>query len=648
MTLTFPTTVTKPHCYNFYSMGPYENERSSLLSTSPSNRQGNNNSLSLLFENPSDVPASAQSPRKKAVQETTNQPERRNWSFVSCSVQEIQSTFVGSTVFLLYQVVFCLAQAATITRPHASHSSTGVMAQLAALGILGAGPLFLWELADQVPAIYPASDLFLAPFLAGLAQTLDQVLWKQGLQDDDAIFLATFGLLLATGFLLSGALCILAARVKLANLGAFLPHSVLCGFFTTIEILMWSLGFSVDVGAKIGHVVTSGDWTLMGYAIVHHLPSLCVGIIMHLLGPRNPLYVVLLVFGTVLGSYVVLSLTGTTLPEAQAQNWFFSATDLVPEYPTLSWDQYALPAPFGVWVSLWRGDVCWEAYRAGMPTMLALVLLYLVRCSLHSAALKKNIPLVTRKKEEHHPHHDNDNDDDAMIDASSSFRSSSRPATKPSSYNNKNRKKTPLTLNFILEHGYGYSQLWNGLVGGIAIAPSVAASLTLFKLRAETPPPQYGSCLLVLLFYCSNFTLVQYIPKPAFSSLMVLAGLDMVRTWTIDSFWKTKAKWEWCVGPVLVVLSFTMGVLNAIFVGVAISTFIFAASFYNAVRKTRNTEIGTVVNMFDLHLLFFRCFPIGRVRSSSWGMGSRYEVLSNEECGKVIGWTNTEIGFKSW
>jgi MFS superfamily sulfate permease-like transporter len=567
-----------------------ETERSSLLP--PKKRK---NSLTLLFEQPQpETAALNNNPSDGSPAKDHESPPRRhpfffswmNHSIFSCTPQELQNTFVGSTVFLLYQVVFCLAQAATITRPHATHSSTGVMAQMAALGIMTSGPVFLWELADQVPAIYPASDLFLAPFLAGLAQSIDEVLWKHGMEDNDQVFLATFGLLLSVGFMLSGLLCVLAARVKLANLGAFLPYSVLCGFFTTIGVLMWTLGFSVDVGDKVGPVVMSADWNLIRYALIHHIPSCCVGVCMHLSGPKNPLFVILLVCCTVLGSYLLLWATGTTLAEAQTQNWFFSADDLVPQYPTLSLKDYALPAPFGVWVSVWRGDVFWEAFLAGMPMMMALVLLYLVRCSLHSAALKKNIPKVTRKPE-HTTTHDFSSQNGGVpvsLQSSNGGRSNStRNVTSERKHTNKSNK-APLTLNYILEHGYGYSQLLSGLVGGIAIAPAVAASLTLFKLRAEKPPPQYASCLLVVLFYCSNFTMVQYIPKPAFSSLMVLAGLDMIRTWTYNSYFKTKAKMEWCVGPVLVVLAFTIGVLKAIFVGILVSTFIFAANFYNAVR----------------------------------------------------------------
>jgi hypothetical protein len=108
----------------------------------------------------------------------------------------------------------------------------------------------------------------------------------------------------------------------------------------------------------------------------------------------------------------------------------------------------------------------------------------------------------------------------------------------------------------------------------------VAASLTLFKLGAEAKSPQYGSCVLVLLFYLTDFQFVQYIPKAAFSCLLVLAGLDMIKTWLIGSFLKTKAKLEWMVAPLLVVCAFIFGMLPAIFMGVAVSTFIFVANFY--------------------------------------------------------------------
>lgn len=102
------------------------------------------------------------------------------------------------------------------------------------------------------------------------------------------------------------------------------------------------------------------------------------------------------------------------------------------------------------------------------------------------------------------------------------------------------------------------------------------------QLGAEGVAPQYGSFALLGLFYLTDFQLVRYIPKPAFSSLLVLAFLNMMSTWFVKSYSKTKQKWEWMVAPLIVVLTFVVGMLNAIFLGVALSTFIFVASFYRS------------------------------------------------------------------
>jgi hypothetical protein len=79
---------------------------------------------------------------------------------------------------------------------------------------------------------------------------------------------------------------------------------------------------------------------------------------------------------------------------------------------------------------------------------------------------------------------------------------------------------------------------------------SVAAAPTMFMLGADGLAPQIGSVLLLFLFYLSDFRIVGYIPKPAFSSMLVLSFMDMINTWFYKSFFKTKDKMEWIVVPV--------------------------------------------------------------------------------------------------
>jgi MFS superfamily sulfate permease-like transporter len=507
--------------------------------------------LTSLFEHPGHGAAIRPEENEEREESRTNPHLRSISPGATVSCHDLSGTCVGSFVFVIYHVVFCLAQAASVP------GQTGVLAKVAALGTLTAGTSFIFQI--HIPALYPATDLFLAPFLAQMAETIQDILQTKGVQDnnDDTLFLNTLLAVTGFGLLLSGSLSILAARWKLANWGAYLPYSVLCGFFTTIGILMWTLGFSVDTGMKVGQVLMSNDRTVVEDAVLHHFPSVVVGFLMHYAGRQHPYWVLFCIFMTVVIFYTILWTTGTSIAQAQEAQWLFSPKDL--QIPPR--EAYGPPLPFGTLVAAWNGGVDWDAFQAALPTVVALAFLYVIRCSLHAAALFKNKRLLVRR---------NEHSDDVL-----SPMATARPT--------RTRNQPPrLTLGTILENGYGYSQLVAAVIGGITVAPSVAASLTLFQLNAEKPAPQYGSNLLLLAFYLSDFQLVQYIPKTAFSCLMVLAGIDMCRTWLIGSFFKTKDKMEWAVAPLLVILSFSVGMLYAILMGIAASAFLFVANFQKA------------------------------------------------------------------
>lgn len=68
----------------------------------------------------------------------------------------------------------------------------------------------------------------------------------------------------------------------------------------------------------------------------------------------------------------------------------------------------------------------------------------------------------------------------------------------------------------------------------------------------------------------------------AFSCLLSLAFIDIVITWAIKSYSKTKEKSEWFVVPIIVVFAFAVGLLEAVFLGIALSTFIFVAAFFRS------------------------------------------------------------------
>jgi SulP family sulfate permease len=101
-------------------------------------------------------------------------------------------------------------------------------------------------------------------------------------------------------------------------------------------------------------------------------------------------------------------------------------------------------------------------------------------------------------------------------------------------------------------------------------------------LGAESLAPQIGSVILLSVFFFTNFQLVVYIPKPAFSSVLCLAAIDIMDGWFVKSFQKTRSKVEWLVNPFIVIAAFSVGLLSAVFLGLALSTFFFVGSFYRS------------------------------------------------------------------
>jgi len=323
-----------------------------------------------------------------------------------CISQLLQpTTWIGSFMFLLYHVVFCLAQGAAITRPHGESPVFGIMTKMSASGVIFGAVVYWWFLSDDIPALYPALDLFTAPFLANLAVIVDDVLYhdseySQGSSSNDGAFLATFTLLMCLGLIVTSTLLMLGNVFKLANLGAFLPSPVLSGFFAAVGVLLWTLAVKVDTGGTtVGQIITSGDLSLVLYALKHHTPSLVVACAMKYASPMNPLYVVLMVFGTIAAFYLYMFLVGASLQDMVQNGWFWSKDELFNsnvETASVGFGNWAPPAPGGWINSWWQGKVHWGAVQAGLPTTIALGFLYMIRCSLHGAALKKNVTLMER------------------------------------------------------------------------------------------------------------------------------------------------------------------------------------------------------------------------------------------------------------
>mmetsp|Transcript_43146 Transcript_43146/g.52339 ORF Transcript_43146/g.52339 Transcript_43146/m.52339 type:complete len:396 (+) Transcript_43146:1105-2292(+) len=300
-------------------------------------------------------------------------------------------------------------------------------------------------------------------------------------------------------------------------------------------------------------------------ALIHHLPSWVVAISMFMYGPKHPFVITGIMTATVVLCYVVMGMFGISLREAQDAKWFYNHGDLMDDSDDVvdggggtatDGNEWLLlpPAPFGFVNSIYEGNLNVVALKAGLPFILPTAFVYTLRCSLHAAALTKNLSILAQLPK---PRQDHDDETDG----------DKKGAVKP----------TELRALFC----YGMSLFGSVVMGGVLpVLPNLAATSTMYKLGAYKPLPQVGSILLVVVFYVTNFELVTYIPKMVFSALIVLLGINLTVTFFWKSFFKIQNKMEWMVVPLIVVCSFVIGSLNSVLLGVALSLFIFVNSFY--------------------------------------------------------------------
>merc|ERR1712238_128002 len=98
------------------------------------------------------------------------------------------------------------------------------------------------------------------------------------------------------------------------------------------------------------------------------------------------------------------------------------------------------------------------------------------------------------------------------------------------------------------------------LIGGFGCVPMIATSKTMYAVGAGGVAPQYLSIfLLFVVFWFFGFELVRFIPKTAFSSLLVLGATDNIVTWFINPLSKMDTLLEWSVVPIIALCSLFLG-----------------------------------------------------------------------------------------
>lgn len=144
--------------------------------------------------------------------------------------------------------------------------------------------------------------------------------------------------------------------------------------------------------------------------------------------------------------------------------------------------------------ALSKGKVHWDAVQLALDPVFALAFLYLIRCSLHGAALKSNIPNLCRKVQVPVTSDDEANNSKSkprkktrseifseMVDIEEILKAAPAGQDLKSMPELERAKPTQLSQSDILMN-YGLSQIVSAFVGGWGCIPSVAASPTMFSV----------------------------------------------------------------------------------------------------------------------------------------------------------------------
>ncbi|KAL7532451.1 hypothetical protein ACHAXR_004636, partial [Thalassiosira sp. AJA248-18] len=233
---------------------------------------------------------------------------------------------------------------------------------------------------------------------------------------------------------------------------------------------------------------------------------------------------------------------------------------------------YGPPSAFGLWSPSALRKICWPAFMNGLANVIAMSVIYLLRCSLHAAALNKcAAKMKTSDATEAHPLSSTKGGNTAQLnnhDTAHKMELGHEHVRQP--------KQKPKDLML----WYANSLFVVAFSGGFAVLPALALGGIFSKIGAQSRSPQLIAMILLLGCYLSDFWLCAYVPKCTFSSLLVLAAIDLIDSWFIKSYQKSAT--EWVVVPIIVIVSLTSGMLQSVGVGLGASTLVFVASFYRA------------------------------------------------------------------
>ena len=334
---------------------------------------------------------------------------------------------------------------------------------------------------------------------------------------------------IALSSLLTGALFLSLGQLKLGNLIRFIPYPVIGGFLAGSGLLLTFGAISLLVGVPV-----------TGYFLLYHmmqielwvklLPGLLFAVFLLMTMRRRGHALVIpsfLMLGIV-GFYVFLGVTNTSIAMAAEQGWLLGAS-------TMKWESLLqLPSLSDL------GQVNWSAIGQQTSSLVFIAVASTVAILLNATGIE----LVT--------------DQDADL--------------------NQDLKAA------------GVANMAAGLMGGMVGYHSVSQSALIYKMGAKSRSIGLVLafvCGTVLLF---GGQLLLYFPNFVLGGLLLFLGLSILATWVYDAWFKMPVA-EYLVIIVILIAIIVVGILEGIGLGVVLGMILFVVD-YSRINVVRHILTG--------------------------------------------------------
>ncbi|KAK9839095.1 hypothetical protein WJX74_009429 [Apatococcus lobatus] len=368
-------------------------------------------------------------------------------------------------------------------------------------------------------------------FLSAMASDIADIADAEGIPDHEVISTTLVCLTCSTA--LVGVFITLVGYFRLASLVQYVPLPVVGSFLAYVGYFCLTSGITVATGIQVGKPMSTWLDLFSPDSLLKLLPAVVCTLltiaVMHRV--RHPLGLPGLLLAIPLVFHLVLLCSGISLEQAEDAGWVAQAEKGAQPFWEV-WQLYGAPS-----------DIHWHAIWPQIPKLLALFMVVAFGSSMDMAAIQQDMPV-------------------RQIDYDREL----------------------MTV--------GFSNLASGLAGA-GFTGSYIFSQTIFSMRAGVMSRLNGSvvALVELLLFLMPKSIVHYVPKFYFGSLLMMFGVEILRDWLLLSFRKVHKK-EY----ILLWLTFLAIMIGGLEVGIAsgivMSTMNFAHS-YAKVHVTAFTVVGS-------------------------------------------------------